>query len=165
MWPVKVEEEMKTSKNHLRMFIAILGLAALACSELTVVNNTDVAMRVVIKLPEGKGVDTQVIQHGSSETYYSDIEGPYSVSAMLDEEAREFMIKLKTRIQEILTDPKKLSYTDEKLSTLNNSVIVIDKWLVNNQEVSCGGVLSEDKLTIATISFNEDTSKFVISCP
>ena len=80
------EERMKKLKPILYLMI-VLGLAMLACSELTVVNQSPTAMRVLVHLPEGNGVDSQVIKVKSSLTYYSDIEGPYSVSAIPDEEA------------------------------------------------------------------------------
>lgn len=159
---------MKTSNNKILIICAVLIWASLACSELTIINNSPNSMRVMITLPEGNGVDSQVIQKGSSITYYSDIEGSYTVRAIIEEKAREELIAARVVLQEMLLMPEELGARESSglpLSGLINRMISVDKALVNIQEISCSGLLVEDKEITVDIGFNKDTSKFVIACP
>ena len=65
----------------------------------TIYNESQFPVRVIVKLPDGNGMDSIVIRSGGAATYYSDAEGSYSVTAKFEEESKEEMIKLRSDLQ------------------------------------------------------------------
>ncbi len=71
-------------KNHKRLLAILLALviSSLACGQLTIYNNSQYPVRVIVKLPDGNGTDSIVLKGGGAATYYSDTDGPYTVTAV-----------------------------------------------------------------------------------
>jgi len=159
------EERMKML-NPFLFLIIVLGLATLACSELTIVNQSPAEMRVMVRLPEGNGVDSQVIKIKSSLTFYSDIEGPYSVSVIPTDEAIGIMDRLRIGLKRAsVEDPEALKLTGKSIPEALEFLYGLEVTLKNIQVASCSGRLIADEETIVTIGFDGSSAKFIVICP
>jgi len=138
------------SNQKLLLISIVLVMFSLACGELTVYNNSNYPVRVIVKLPDGNGMDSIVIRGGGAATYYSDVEGSYSVTAVLDEEAKDEMVKLRSDLQQLLIDSEEIPGLS--ISEPINDLISITKTIQAKYEASCSGVLKEDEEAVASIS-------------
>ncbi len=148
-------------KNHKRLLAILLALviSSLACGQLTIYNNSQYPVRVIVKLPDGNGTDSIVLKGGGAATYYSDTDGPYTVTAVLDEDAVNEMINLRSNLQEFLTVPELEELSGISVSDAVNELISISKTIQSKYKVSCSGVLKEDEDATASISVPDQQIK------
>jgi hypothetical protein len=141
-------------KNHKKILVIllVLGFFSLACGQLTIYNNSKYPVRVIVKLPDGNGTDSIVLKGGGAATYYSDTDGPYTVTAVLDEDAVNEMIKLRSNLQEFLVDPEFEELTGISISDSVKELLSITDTIQSKYKVSCSGVMKEEEEATASIS-------------
>lgn len=152
---------MKNHKKFLAILLALV-ISSLACGQLTIYNNSQYPVRVIVKLPDGNGTDSIVIKGGGAATYYSDTDGPYTVTAILDEDAVAEMIKLRSNLQEFLIDPELEELSGISVFDAVNELVEISKTIQSKYKVSCSGVIKEDE--DATTSISVPDQKIEIWC-
>jgi hypothetical protein len=149
---------MKKHKKPL-VILLVLIILSLACGELTIYNNSVYPVRVIVKLPDGNGTDSIVLKGGGAATYYSDTDGSYTVTAVLDEDAVNEMIKLRSNLQGFLVDPEIEELTGISISDSVKELLSISDTIQSKYKVSCSGVLKEDEEATASISVPDQQIK------
>jgi len=155
---------MQNNKKLLVVLVVLVSFS-LACGTLTIYNNDNVfPVRVVVVLPDGNGSDSIVLKAGGKATYYSDTDGSYSVTAILDEDAVNEMRKLRSSLRELLFDPGYEELTGDLISDAVDKLFVISYTIQSQYQVSCSGMLKEDEEATVSIEFDVTDQKIEISC-
>ena len=154
----------KENRKKLLLILAALALAALACSELTVENQTGSPVRVVVTMPGESVPETVLLETGDSDLFVSDYEGAYTVTAVLDEAWRD---KLKTTRDELTLillgnfnylDQEEISRLTKQLGTIN---ALLDEEL---QPVACSGSVSDENSGYAVVEVHISGRGITVTC-
>ena len=152
------------SQRKLLLILGILALLALACSDLTVTNETSNLIRVVVTMPGESVSETALLDAGDSDFFVSDYEGTYTVTAVMDEAWRNKLKATRDELTLILLgnfddlDQEEISRMTKQLGMIND---LLDEEL---QPVSCSGSVKEDKSGYALIEIHLSGKGLMISC-
>ncbi len=96
---------MKTeNRNKLLLMLAVLILVILGCTELTVKNNTDVPIRITVTMPKESVPEFVLLDRFESDTFFSDYDGTYTLTAIADEDYRARLMELRDDMNMLLIE-------------------------------------------------------------
>jgi hypothetical protein len=154
---------MSNRKRILILLIAPFVLLTLACSTLSVANQSNYKALVSVVLPGAKGADSHLYQPGEVYEYNSGSGGPYSISVIPQEDYIAEMDKIRANIvltlygyQDVIR-PKFVVQLAEDLAN-------IGKMLSSLTTHSCSGNIMEDSKVMATINIT-DKGEINLYCP
>ena len=154
---------MKPVKRRIFLMIAVTALAALACTQLTVKNDSHWQLRVAVTLPGGSGQDVHVYEPGASYDYYPDSAGKYTITVYPGEDYINFMNETKIGVGEFFVT-KHEEVEPYMVVELVEGINQIEKVLANLQEATCTGTLVEDETVNARIKFTT-SGAYIMDCP
>ena len=155
---------MKTeNRNKLLLMLAVLILVILGCTELTVKNNTDVPIRITVTMPKESVPESVLLDRFESDTFFSDYDGTYTLTAIADEDYRARLMELRDDMNMLLIEGfAVLSVND--IRTLTNKISNIGKLLENMDSVSCSGYIEEDGKANASVTVDVNAGQIVVNC-
>jgi hypothetical protein len=157
-----LEEKMKRVNHRLALIVAVMALAALACTQLTVTNESNWQLRVAVTLPGSSRPDVHVYERGESHDYYPDSAGSYKITIYPGEDYIEVMNNLKFKVQDFLLEPD--IWSPDQIVHLVSDMNNIDKILADLQGKSCTGTLVEDGTVTAKLNINV-SGEYSLECP
>ena len=153
---------MKTVNRRVYLMIAVMALAALACTQLTVTNESNWQLRVAVTLPGSSRPDVYTYGRGESYDYYPDSAGSYTITIYPGDDYVEVMNRLKYKVMDALAEPD--IWATDQIVHLVSDINTIDKILANLQGQSCTGTLVEDETVTATLNINV-SGEYSLVCP
>ncbi len=156
---------MKLSRRTLAALLVFSAVLVSACATLTVFNETDKDVRVVIRAPDATGVRASVLRANGLRTVSSQMGGFYYVSVLPDRSYQQTLSDLKLRLQAALLDPNLPAQEVQKIQqdvlTLNQKIKEAEEQARKEQQMCSGTVLdygsvdariytnSQDKVSLA----------------
>ena len=150
----------KKNRNKLLLMLAVIVLVLLSCSEVYVLNELVLKVRVMVTMPGESVPETALLTPQDSDAFFSDYEGAYTVRVMLDEEYRATLQNSRESMQ-ILLAVGLGELTPAKISECIKEIERIDKLLENKDALSCGGETVEGEAVDVIISNDPNTKKII----
>ncbi|MFC2063594.1 hypothetical protein ACFLXB_00660 [Chloroflexota bacterium] len=156
---------MPTSRKGRLLVLASVMLMMMACAEMTIQNNTQYPVRVVVSLPGTKGSRGHFLGSSSTIKFVSPSEGNYLVNAIIDEYYLNKMDDLKSRMQNMIINFDDASWSPGEFGKTIDDIIEIDRFLTSVESTQCSGRMTEDVTTEVTIEQSAGTNPIIAICP
>jgi hypothetical protein len=153
----------KINRNKLLLALGTLVLIMLACSELTVSNSATIPVRIVVSMPGESVSETVMLKSNDTDTFYSDYDGQYTVSAVADDVYRSRLTETRDHMTMLLLGEFD-TLSQEEISRITRDLGQINELLENMETVSCSGTVSDDVSGFAEVAFDLNTGKLSIKC-
>jgi hypothetical protein len=162
------------NQKHLRQYsrwllwlLVSAGLFLSGCSTISVLNDTDTDVRLIIRAPDSVGIKASSFHNNSTKTVLSLIGGSYFIAVLPDQTLINDLTiqKAKLQAQKITTD-----MTKEEADQINQQIFEIEQKIeaaetaAAKTKASCAGSVLEYGSVNATISEDRATGQFSLSC-
>ena len=145
--------------------IFLLCLLLAGCSFVEIVNFSDLSARVRVQVPDSGSGYTRHVGPGRVAEVFSSHGGRYTVTALPDEEYRQLLLTIREDVTQRLFN-EGATLTAAEVGELVNVLNTIDARLeeLSTQFASCSGNVPEFETVTVTMSWDFDTSNWILIC-